>query len=888
MKAYQKCIAKIQASVASGNMTAAQAQQVLTFVHQNIQKIGANRAANLSAKQSAALNAGVHNIPALVQSAANYQAQLRRRDHLMNIARYRDMIKFVEADPKQMPGKGVELWFERAVGAMRGMRTEFNNRFFNRLEAAGLTLEKVDAASRQDQLDFLNEARNLSMKQPVAGGVTGNANMRALAEAYMATNDETLAFLHRNGGHTDRAEGRTFLQEHDVNKIRKAGIEGMFAKADMGKSYKAWRDFVVSLNIDWNRMGIADPAEREKFLRGMHTNLYTQNFSKKGDLDHVMRDGGASSLADRHAVERKLWFADAESELSYHEKFGSGERLVDRISNQLSSNARAGVMMQYFGPDAERNVSGALTYIRETNKHLDDSEKRLDSMGKAENMWEEVTGRTAVSTRPNLSSFVDGVKSWTLLAKGASMVFSTPPDRINMATSMAYRGVRGLEQLGMQVAALIPPGPERMARIEQFENAVDAYIRAGSSSYINDIGRDGWGSKLTSKMFKWTGFTWVNNMVRRAAGETYATNLGVHSGTRFDDLPAEFQRDLSQYGIEKQEWDIWRSHAQSFKNQSGVAKSFISPEAIDRFTDSDLDSILTTRGDALTPANRERLKDRLRSDTMSLFHDVIEDASTGPTLRGSAIMHQGATRGGAREVGELFFFLKSYGINSMLRTIERERKRTGSTSLRDWVADEGVSKKWMLMGHLAGMAAAGYLTVILSDLRKGQTPSPLVNDEGIAWDTVFNSIQRGGGWGIMGDFLFNEYDKRYRSFSDAMLGPVLGEASNIADIATNVKSGLLPDEEGERAQSLKAAGYGATKFLRNNLPLANFFLTKPILDHLLWYQMSEGFSPGLAERQADYLEKRGRTYWNKYQDPRNSSDPMGMRNSVEAALDYFE
>jgi hypothetical protein len=186
------------------------------------------------------------------------------------------------------------------------------------------------------------------------------------------------------------------------------------------------------------------------------------------------------------------------------------------------------------------------------------------------------------------------------------------------------------------------------------------------------------------------------------------------------------------------------------------------------------------------------------------------------------------------------------------------------------------------------MGMAGYLTVVLSDLRRGQTPSPLTNENGVAWDTVMASIQRGGGWGIMGDFLFSEYDKRYRSFSDALLGPVLGEAANVADIATNLKSTLLPDESGERAASAKAAGYGATKFLRNNLPLANFFLTKPILDHLFWYQMAEGFSPGLAERQADALEKRGKSYWNKYQDPRNSTDPLKARDKVEAALDYFE
>lgn len=885
MKAYQKCISRIQASVAAGQMSAAQAQQILTFVHQQIQQIGAQRAANLSAKASAALNAGVHNIPAIVQNAANYQAQLTKRAHLMNIRAYRDMIKFVMDDPKRMPGKGVELFFQRAKHAIKGNVDEFSNALLTRFEAHGLDLESFSSMTRQDRLDMINEIKNLSMKQPVAGGVTGNARARKIAEAYMSTNDEALAFANRNGGFVDRAEGRTFLQTHDTNKIRKAGIEGFFEKADMGKSYTAWKDFVTSLNIDWNRMGIASVAEREKFLRGMHTNLYTLNFSKEGNLDSVMRDGGIASLASKQAVERKLWFADAESELAYHERFGSGDTVLEQMSAQLASTARTGTLMAYFGPNADANVKGALAFITERNKHLPDSVKRLDSMSKSANMWEEVTGRTSISTRPNLSAMVDKAKELSLLAKGGSMVFTTVPDMVNLATSMTYRGVSAMDAAATHVIALLPKGPTGKDALRQFENVIHAYLRNGASSYLSDIGRDGWTSKSVDKMFKWTGFTWINNFVKRAAGETYGLELGHHAGKDFGDLAPEIQRDLSLYGIDKEEWDVWRKYKQPFEDSRGT-HDFLSPESVDKFTDTELDSILAKRGDTATPVNRDRLRDRLRSDSMALFHDVIEDAATGPTIRGSAIMHQGAMRGGlGREFGELFFHLKSYGINSMLRTIERERSRTGTTSLNEWRKHEGISAKWQLLGHAVGMGLAGYLTVILSDLRKGQTPSPFIVDWQPQWDTVFNSIQRGGGWGIMGDFLFNEYDKRYRSFSDAALGPVLGEVSNIADIATNVKSALLPDEENERYASAKAAGYGMTKFIRNNMPLANFFVTKPILDHLFWYQMSEGFSPGIAEKQAKYLEKRGKSYWNEYQDPRNATDPIGIRDWTERRLD---
>lgn len=879
MKKYQKCIDRVTASMAEGKITPKQAEEILRIVNDGVLKIGAERIARLSAKETARLEHSIHDIADFISKSGEMDAAIDKRAKLMDIRARRNMVNEIMRDMKQMPGKGFELYFEKAMGAIRQTQKHFDNKFATMLEASGLDLSFVHRLEGKDKLDLYDELRNLSMSKPASGGVTGNVNARKLAEIYMQINDEVLAFNNRNGGHTDRAEGRTMLQTHSVNSIRRAGIGGL-ERANMSKSYQAWRDFLSGLKINWNKMGVDDPAEREKWLRVFHTNIYTREFSKEQDLSSIMRTGNAQSLADRHAAERKLWFEDSASEIAYAERFGSGETVLEQMVGQLQSTSRNGAMLQYFGVNAQKNVDAAIAYVTERNKHLDDSTKRLNSMDRVDAMWAEVTGKSHQSSRPNVSRFVDGVKNMAMLAKAANLIFSTPPDLALAASSMTYRGVGALDAIGMDVISMMKrsDNARRVAAIN--EDVCAAFIRSSAGAYANDMGRDAWGSKTLSRVFKWTGFNMRNDMVRHAAGEAYGKLLGREAGNKWGDMDGIAQRDLKMYGIGETEWNVWRKYTETVDDAFGT-HTFLSAGAIDRFTDSELDSILTKRGDSLTPVNRTRLRDRLRSDALSLFDDVIEDAATGPTVRGGAFMRRGLERGGlGREAGELLFMLKSFGINSVLNTIERERKRTGTTSLLDWARSDGYGMKWHLIGQAVGMSVAGYLVVALSDLRKGQTPSPLLLDGKIQWDTVFSAIARGGSAGMLSDFALSDYDKRYRDFLSALAGPVIGEASNVADIISSLKSGTFADEEGEREAEYRSTGYQMTKLARNNIPLANLFFVKPVLDHLFWYQLSEGFAPGSAARNAATNERRGRTYWNEFQDPREavSADPLGIRD----------
>lgn len=94
---------------------------------------------------------------------------------------------------------------------------------------------------------------------------------------------------------------------------------------------------------------------------------------------------------------------------------------------------------------------------------------------------------------------------------------------------------------------------------------------------------------------------------------------------------------------------------------------------------------------------------------------------------------------------------------------------------------------------------------------------------------------RGGGLGIYGDFLFNEYDRSYRSFTANAAGPVISQLDNVADMFNKLKRGENVSKE-------------AGKLITDNTPFINLFYIRPVLDYLILWNLQEMSDPGSLRR----------------------------------------
>jgi len=873
-KKYQKCIDKIKASVAEGKISDVKAQELLAELDQ--------KRAIREAKGEMQRENALKEIAGEILDSEKWKAEAAKRNALLNVKAYRSVIQ--QSVREKNMGVGLQRTLERAMTEGKAMQQDFLHKFKKGLEEAGVW-DYLRKAQREDQVDIAKEAWNLSLGDRAnPEGATPNKQAQVVAKVWRDVFTELAARENRHGAMIKQAAGWIFPQTTDPHKLRALGIKG-WGKANQDISEKAFKEFVSTLNVDWERT--LKGVDKDTFLRRYFRNQYTGVFLREQDFSEADHGSASRSMSSRESASRELWFADAESAFAYNEKFGK-HSMVDAMFSRLQTGARAAALMTHFGPNVEGTINKVSDYLLVRSKEMSDSIAQGDSIRSVQKSVNTLMGRSAVSTRPGLSKFIDDLKAITLLGKGANMVLSTPPDKATMDTAMAYRGVSGANRWLAQTLGVMVRSADARKKLDVYSVYVDSFIGDTSNAWTGEVQSNSWLQRRVTDLFDLTQFTRQNETHRFAVAAAYSRQLADSAHLDFDSLPAEIALSFKDYSVSRTEWDIWRSKVDDVELRGGKHQMLLA-DVSDRLSDVELDKIVASKGQSPTAANKARARDEFDMKTRALFHDIVADATTENTLRYRAATTGGVERGGfGRELGEMFFMFKGYPANAVIRAIERERRITGASSMQEWIQNGGAIPIGKRLGwHIAATTLMGIVSYQLSELRKGKTPAPLMTPEGkVNWDLWFNGAARGGGLGIYGDLLLNEYDSRTRTFTQAIAGPILSELDPIMNLKSRV-GGTIRGEEGETGDRL---GYAATQFAQQNIPLMNLFFIKPAMDYLIFNQMYEVFSPGVAARKAKGTEKRGQEYLGPLYDPREAvaNDPFETQDKVNSLLDLFE
>ena len=873
-KKYQKCIDKIKASVAEGKISDIKAQELLAELDQK-QRM---REAKGEMQRENALK----EIAGEILNDENWKAEAAKRNALLNVQAQRRVIQ--EALKEKNMGTGLQRVLEKAGLEVKGMQQDFMNKFKKGLEAAEVW-DYLRKSTREDQLDIAREAWNLSLGDRAnPNGATLNKQAQAVANVWRDVFTELAARENRHGAMIKQAAGWIFPQTTDPLKLRGLGIKG-WGEANMHVSGAAFKDFIGTLNVDWERT--LKGVDKDTFLRRYFRNQYSGVFLREQDFNPSDHGSSVRSISSRESAARELWFADAESAFAYNEQFGK-HSMVGAMFSRLQNGARAAALMTHFGPNVEGTINGASEYLLNRSKQMADQVKQGDSIRAVKDDINTMMGKAAISTRPGLSRFVDNLKAVVLLSKGANMVFSTLPDKATMDTAMGYRGVSAANRWLAQVLGTTVRSADARARLDVYSVYVDSFLGDTSNAWTGEVQSNSWLQRRVTDLFDLTQFTRVNETHRFAVASAYAKTLADSAHLDFDNLPEQLAMSMKDYSISRAEWDIWRSKVDEVEMIGGKHRMLLADVA-DRLSDAELDKIVAVKGQSPTAANRARARDEFDMKTRALFQDIVADATTENTLRYRAMTTGGKERGGLwREAGEAFWMFKGYPANAVIRAIERERKATGASSMQEWIQKGGAVPIGKRLGwYIGATTLMGVVSYQLAELRKGKTPAPLVLPDGkVNWNLWFNGAMRGGGAGIYGDVLLGEYDSRSRSAIKSFAGPILGELDPLMDLKSRA-GGTFRGDKGETGDRL---GYAATKFAQDNTPLMNLFFIKPAMDYLIFNQMYEVFSPGVARRRAAGVENKGQEYWNSYSDPRNAvaNDPLNAQKLVNDALDLFD
>ena len=369
---------------------------------------------------------------------------------------------------------------------------------------------------------------------------------------------------------------------------------------------------------------------------------------------------------------------------------------------------------------------------------------------------------------------------------------------------------------------------------------------------------------------------------RRAFGVTMMSSLGEVVG-KYDSLAkldADDNRILLSKGITKTDYQVWRS---AQLETWGAGNGVLTPESIMRIPEAkiyeaskgriaELQAEMQAKIDginkmgAMTPEAKAQsiadwskvygeqiadVTDTARRNAVLRLLAVVQEETDMAVIRPGAAdkfltgagMERGTWKG---ELTRSFFQFKAFPLAMISRHF-----------MRGMSMDTAGGKALYLGSLIAGTTILGAVSQSVNDLLSGKdlrNYNPFEGERGARnWMAAF---LKGGSLGLYGDFLFSGATQNNQAGPiAAALGPVAG----LVEEAFKITQGNIV-----QALQGKDTNFGAeaVRFVKGNTPGANLWYAKAALDHIVFHQLQEYFSPGyLAQMQRRAEKEFGQQFW---------------------------
>ncbi|HTQ33529.1 MAG TPA: hypothetical protein VMI30_05125 [Stellaceae bacterium] len=701
------------------------------------------------------------------------------------------------------------------------------------LERAGLLRA---ARSKALERDWARELFELSKGEDGRPGITGSAEALKIAQVIDKYQEQAKQRLNKAGAAIGDYSGYITRTSHDPDKIRRAGLD-------------AWKQ-VIRAKLDpatFDNVGI-DPAAQERFLDNVYhaliTGVHLTHEGMQGFKDPEFT--GPGNLAKRLSQERVLHFRDADAWLDYHAQFG-GRSLIEDVIGSLERSARATALMHHFGTNPRAEFAADLRYFAEQQRNSDPAAvtRLREAEHDLQNRFDFLDGTANMPVNRLGARIGSAVRVWTSMAKLGGVMLTHLPVGALKAAELRYQGIGLLRGYGDYAASFFRgrgfAESETRQVMDRLLAGVEGMQRDLLSRFEPDDGVPGTLSKLANSFFKLTGLSYVLNAQRAGAEFTMSRHLGALLDREHAAMPADTQRVLSLFGIGDKEWSLLR---QAPDHAAIDGRAFLTPDAATRIPDAAViqhlfdSGAINSRviGDPATMRKVNAFRDELALRLASYFTDRSAHVVIEPGIATRADILRGF-RPGTPE-GEAVRFIAQFKTwPAALVRMGLGREIYGGQSRPAAIAG-------VLHMALAG-TVLGYLAMTLKDLAKGRTPRD--PDSPKTWAAA---MMQGGGLGILGDFLFGEYNRFGQNFTETLAGPVIGQGINsVLELWNRAKNG----------QDLKAELF---RDMLNNTPFINLFYTRLALDYLFLWQVQEALNPGFIRRfERTIRQRNNQTFW---------------------------
>lgn len=678
----------------------------------------------------------------------------------------------------------------------------------------------------------------LNVVREAFGQDTGDAAAKQLAAAWGEAAEYARMRANRAGANIGRLENWGMPQVHDAVKVKAAG-------------FRKWRADILPM-LDLGRMldhetgEMLTPRRLNSLLRETYDSIITSGWD-----DRTLGGRGNGAMARRREQHRFLIFRDADQWLQYQQAFGAGdtkgapEAMFDVMMGHMDAMARDIAAMEILGPDPDATVrwlSDMLKKAAATDALPEGRVVTADSRAAfadytMRNMYGLFTGELNRPVNAQMARTFSALRAIQTSAKLGSAQITAITDIGFQATTRDFLGLPVAKVIGDYIAWMAPKvkAGEKAIAIRAGLLAEETASRLSAlSRYQDEFNAPAWARRLADGVLRASGLSRWTQVGKWLFGMDMFGQLADNAGRAFADIDEGLRLSLRRHGISPADWDAIRQVAAY--EHGGVR--WLRPDDVRT-------SALLDAGEA------ERLSDLLLEMVQTETRYAVPDAG----LRARAI-----TTGDARpgtwggELWRSMMQFKAFPVSILFTHITRAVHGDGMFNRSEYAAKLFISTT--LMGMLAHQT---------TQLLTGRDPAPMDD-----WRTWAAAAAKGGGAGILGDFLFADQNRYGGGLAATLSGPLLGSVEGLAKLTWGNIQNAADGKDSNLGREL-------VRFARSNTPGSSLWYARAAFDRVLWGNLQRWVDPDY-EQAIERMERRaaretGQEYWWKPDETMPSGTP---------------
>ncbi|HDP4933830.1 TPA: hypothetical protein P6R45_004077 [Escherichia coli] len=672
---------------------------------------------------------------------------------------------------------------------------------------------------------FEDEASVRDLVYEMRGQDTGNVRAKKGAKAWADVTELLRRRFNDAGGDIGYLENWGVPQHHSMEKVgrvsRDKWVSDVIGKLD--RKYYIREDGQLMSD-----------AELTTFLGEAYNTIATGGLNKLSDSG--MRLSGAR--ANRGNASRQIHFKDADSYMEYQRDYGD-RSLWEVMVGHLEGISKDIALVETYGPNPDHVFRSILDEVtaKEATANPQNTGRIKRIANSTENLYNFISGKTQPIANPHIARWSDNIRNWMVASRLGSALLASFSDLGTMYLSAKVTNLPMNQLFRNQLEAMNPANRTELARSRRAGLAMESLL--GS---VNRWAMDNMGPSVSrwaaTAVMRASGLTAWSDAHKRAYGVTMMGSLG-DIVTRTPDLASLDSGDfriLKSKGVTDQDFSVWKLADQEDWGKGN--NTMLTPESIMRIPDDAVRHI----------GAPERVKFDAMRRLLGAVAEEVDMAVITPGAREQMVTGGGLQRGTWKgELVRSVFLFKSFPISVVMRHWSRAM---GMPSAGGRAAYIGT--------FIASTTILGALSQQLNDMASGRNPREMTGEE--APKFWLGALLKGGGLGLYGDFLLSDHTRYGGGALASMLGPVAGLVDDVVKLGQGIPLNAV---EGKPEQT----GGDLVKLGKGLIPGANLWYAKAALDHMIFNQMQEYFSPGYLRKVEQRSKKQfNQTYWWRPQD----------------------